>query len=185
MSRMVSPVRPAAWLRPGDAGCAVRSPPAVGRLAVADELIVLLLRDACPPAGALQQLRERDGCDAGQAGSGERGTRKTGSVDRLTRPGPAARKTRTGQDDGFRTALLTRPRCVQLFLEGVLNFRPGHLGIALNLITAPFGLQARAAGGAAGGLLEAAFNCFGLVRDLLGDTHRDCLSKVIPQARGR
>jgi hypothetical protein len=78
MSRMVSPVRPAAWLRPGDAGCAVRSPPAVRRVAVADELIVLLLRDACPPAGALQQLRERDG------------------LDRLTGPGPAARKTRTG-----------------------------------------------------------------------------------------
>jgi hypothetical protein len=97
MSGMVSPVRSAAWLRPGHAGCAVRSPPAVRRVAVADELIVLLLRDGCPLAGALQRLREGDGCDAGQVGSGERGTRKTGSLDRLTRLGPAARKTRTGQ----------------------------------------------------------------------------------------
>jgi len=58
MSGVVSPVRPAARVRPGHTGCAARSPPAVRRVAVADELIVLLRRGTCPLAGALQQLRE-------------------------------------------------------------------------------------------------------------------------------
>ncbi|MGA2828152.1 MAG: hypothetical protein ABSF03_18770, partial [Streptosporangiaceae bacterium] len=34
-------------------------------------------------------------------------------IDRLARPSPAAHKTWTGQDDGFRTALLTRPGWVR------------------------------------------------------------------------
>ena len=107
----------------------MRSPPAVRRVAVADELTVLLLRGACPLAGALQQLQEGGGSDAGQVGSGERCARKTGSPGRLTRRSPAARKTRTGQDDGFRTALLTRPRmgAFSYFLKASLIFAPAIL----------------------------------------------------------
>src|ERR1039457_1791319 len=56
-------------------------------------------------------------------------------------------------------------------LERVLYLRSGLLGVALDLVTATFGLQAVVAGGSAGGLLGAAFDGFGLVRDLLGDTH--------------
>jgi hypothetical protein len=89
ISGVVSPVRPAARLRPGHAGCAARSLPAVRRVAVADELIVLLLRGACPLTGAFQQLRE----ETGQVGSGVRGARKTSSLDRLARPSPSANKT--------------------------------------------------------------------------------------------
>jgi hypothetical protein len=109
MSGMVSPVRSAAWLRPGDTGCAARSPPAVRRVAVADELIVCF-------CGALVPWREpfsSSGSDAGEAGSGGRGTRKTSPLDRLAGPSPAAHKTWTRQEDGFRTALLTRPGWVR------------------------------------------------------------------------
>jgi hypothetical protein len=47
-------------------------------------------------------------------------------------------------------------------LEGVLDL--GLLEVALGLVAAAFGLQARAVGGPPGGLLGAAFDCFGLVR---------------------
>jgi len=84
------------------------------------------------------------------------------------------------------------PRCrrgpdgrVQLLLEGVLNFRSGHLGVALNLVTAPFGFQARAVGGAACGFLSAAFYGFGLVRQLLENTHGGTFRGVILLARTR
>src|ERR1022692_1370282 len=61
-------------------------------------------------------------------------------------------------------------------LDGVLDLRAGLLGVALDLVTAAFGSQAPAAGGPAGGFLDAALDCFGLVRDLPGDTHGGCLS---------
>jgi hypothetical protein len=53
------------------------------------------------------------------------------------------------------------------FLKASLNFRPGHLGVALNLVTAPFGLQARAAGDAADGFLSAAFTASALCANFL------------------
>src|SRR6266508_4383068 len=56
-------------------------------------------------------------------------------------------------------------------LEGVLDLRPGLFSVALGLVTAAFGLQAPVAGDAADDLLGSAFDRFGLVRDLLGDTH--------------
>src|ERR1700693_3521078 len=56
-------------------------------------------------------------------------------------------------------------------LAGVLDLRPSLLEVALGLVTAAFGAQAPVASDAAGGFLGAAFDCFGLVRDLLGDTH--------------
>ena len=70
-------------------------------------------------------------------------------------------------------------------LEGVLDLGPGLFEVALGLVAAAFGLQTRAVGGPPGGLPGAAFDCFGLMRDLLGDTHRGCLSRLIPEARVR
>src|ERR1035441_173977 len=55
--------------------------------------------------------------------------------------------------------------------EGVLDFRAGLFGVALGLVAAAFGPQAPVAGDPAGALLGAAFDRFGLVRDLLGDAH--------------
>lgn len=99
--------------------------------------------------------------------------REPGSPYRADPARPAVGRTRTGQDAGIsgRVAKAARDPCVQLLLDGVLDFRSGHLGVALNLVTTPFGLQTRAAGSAAGLLLGAAFNGFGLMRDLLDDTH--------------
>src|ERR1022692_196055 len=57
-------------------------------------------------------------------------------------------------------------------LEGVLDLRPGLLGIALELVTAALSLQAPVAGQPAGGLLGAAFDYLGLMRNLLSETHR-------------
>jgi hypothetical protein len=107
MSGMVSPVRSATWLRSGRTGCAARSPPAVRRGAVADELVVLLLRGACPLAGALQHFREE--------GAGWAQPRGTHDLD--------------GQEDGFRTVLLTRPRmgAFSYFLRASLIFAPAIL----------------------------------------------------------
>src|ERR1017187_6660888 len=72
---------------------------------------------------------------------------------------------------GSRPAVRAGPGAGWSVLERVLDLRPGLLGVALDLVTAAFGLQAVVAGGAAGGLLGAAFDRFGLVRDLLSDTH--------------
>jgi hypothetical protein len=71
-------------------------------------------------------------------------------------------------------------------LEGVLDLGPGQFEVALGLVAAAFGLQARAVGGLSGGLLDAAFDCFGLVRNLLGDTHQGAaFHGLIPEARVR
>src|ERR1035438_1740980 len=75
------------------------------------------------------------------------------------------------RDIGSRPAAPAGPGAGWSVLERVLDLRPGLLGVALDLVTAAFGLQAVVAGGAAGGLLGAAFDRFGLVRDLLSDTH--------------
>src|ERR1700722_4059626 len=56
-------------------------------------------------------------------------------------------------------------------LDGVLDLGPGLLEVALGLVSAAFGAQAPAAGEPPGGLLEGAFDCLGLVCDLLGNTH--------------
>jgi len=80
---------------------------------------------------------------------------------------PAESYFRVGQDPGE-----ARWRARWSVLEGVLDLSPSLLEVALGLVAAAFGLQARVVGGPPGGLLGAAFDCFGFVRDLLGDTHR-------------
>src|ERR1017187_82519 len=54
---------------------------------------------------------------------------------------------------------------------GVLDFRAGLLHVALYPVTAALGAQAPAAGEPADAPLDAAFNRFGLVRELPGHTH--------------
>jgi hypothetical protein len=53
-------------------------------------------------------------------------------------------------------------RAAGLVPEGVLDFGPGLLEVALGLVSAAFGAQAPAAGEPAGGLLEGAFDCWAL-----------------------
>src|SRR5579859_7504614 len=57
-------------------------------------------------------------------------------------------------------------------LDGVLDLGAGLLHVALEPVTAARGAQATAAGEPAGGPFEAAFDRFGLVRELLAGTHR-------------
>src|SRR5580704_4791289 len=61
-------------------------------------------------------------------------------------------------------------------LDGVLDLRAGLLHVAVEPVTAAPGAQATAAGEPAGGPLEAAFDRFGFVRELLADTHGAALS---------
>src|ERR1022692_304469 len=55
--------------------------------------------------------------------------------------------------------------------EGVLDLRSGLLGVALELLPAALGPQAPVAGQPADGLLGAAFDYLGLMRNLPGETH--------------
>jgi hypothetical protein len=55
--------------------------------------------------------------------------------------------------------------------DGILDLRSGLLEVALGPVGPAFGPQAAAAGEAADHPLGAALDRFGLMRDLLGDTH--------------
>src|SRR5580700_1025607 len=68
-------------------------------------------------------------------------------------------------------------------LDGVLDLRAGLLHVAVEPVTAAPGAQATAAGKPAGGPLEAAFDRFGFVRELLADTHGAAFRGVILRAR--